>query len=586
LQKGEKKDSIKLLSSVCSAIKDISSYLSRILTIIQTNIIEENSPIFQTISLTFGEIVDYTTNKSEEKSNLNYELLQGFCIYNMKIEKKPNQICGSLCLTALIENSAVVLEPAYMKYIWENIIYFIDKNNFNAKSELINTLISLIFASENLFRPFATVTLYKILDFLTDGDWLKRKLALNVVYTLVIYAQDEIIPLKGHIVEFLKVLKCDKIKEVREVCMQTLKLFNSTADEEEKFDSDDECEEEDEEEEVKVDNFRENVEKNVKEVIKKVEKISENPKINMNTNIKESKIKSPVFKEFSTTHANKKLENEISKIEKKSVNGSKLDFDNSNLNELIGDNDFIFEDRKFDKVNKKKVNQPIKNSAMENTKKSVGKNISSNKNVNKIESKSEFTRTSLKSKINHKTQKISANKNNSYFNSLSKVSEKNLPERIETESINRKDPNLNFNRNSDNSYVNSKMNIKRDPKRSIFKTQANRDFFSKAKNGDIQILFKEQSNMLNRFNNENEEVNQILLPRRNSKSDLENNSKRMEENELNLKLNKSFSEKDLNNNNNKSFYSIHNQSKENSTKNEDYDLKDKYKLVIIIFNFE
>jgi hypothetical protein len=148
---------------------------------------------------------------SEEDYTSLYELLQGFCIYNLKQDSKSNQICGSLCLTSLIETCQMILQPQYLKYLWENIIIYIDLPNYQAKSELLNSLISLIFASENLFRPFSTVTLYKILDYLTDSDWFKRKLALNVVYTLVIYCQDEIFALKGHIIEFLKVLKSDKV---------------------------------------------------------------------------------------------------------------------------------------------------------------------------------------------------------------------------------------------------------------------------------------------------------------------------------------------------------------------------------------
>jgi hypothetical protein len=205
------------------------------LTVLQSNITDDNSQIFPVISFTYAEIVE--SSIKQEKSEISkenktkYELLQGFCIYNMKQEVKANQICGSLCLTSLIETCPMILQPAYMKYIWENIVYFIDKPNFQAKSELLNALISLIFASENLFKAFSTVTLYKILDYLTDSDWFRRKLALNVVYTLIIYCQEEILPLKGHIVEFLKVLKSDKVKEVREVCMQTLKLFNEISEE-------------------------------------------------------------------------------------------------------------------------------------------------------------------------------------------------------------------------------------------------------------------------------------------------------------------------------------------------------------------
>lgn len=239
LKRNEKKESIKLLSVICAATKskNIHPFLSRILTILQMNILDENASIFTIIATTYGEIVEkcllaIDTDISEQpnENKKTYELLQGFCIYNMKQEIKANQICGSLCLTALIETSPMVLQPAYMKYLWENIVYFIDKSSFMAQSELLNSLISLIFAAESLFRSFATVTLYKILEFLTNSDWFKRKLALNVVYTLFIYCQDEIQPLKGHIIDFLKVLKSDKVKEVREVCLQTLKLFNENVE--------------------------------------------------------------------------------------------------------------------------------------------------------------------------------------------------------------------------------------------------------------------------------------------------------------------------------------------------------------------
>ena len=39
-----------------------------------------------------------------------YEMLQGFCIYNMKQEEKANRIIGSLCLTKLVENCPIVLQ--------------------------------------------------------------------------------------------------------------------------------------------------------------------------------------------------------------------------------------------------------------------------------------------------------------------------------------------------------------------------------------------------------------------------------------------------------------------------------------------
>ena len=145
----------------------------------------------------------------------------------MKYDDKSNRIVGSLCLTKLVENCPVVLQKQYMKLIWEVIMNLIDKKNFNAKYELLNCLISLILGAENLFTPYAHNTLYKVLDFLADTDWLKRKLALNVIYTLIFYCKDEILPLKEHIISFLRALKTDKVKEVREVCL--LKSMNVPA---------------------------------------------------------------------------------------------------------------------------------------------------------------------------------------------------------------------------------------------------------------------------------------------------------------------------------------------------------------------
>ena len=170
--------------------------------------------------------INYALEEIDIEERKAYETLQGFCLYNMKQEEKVNRIVGSLCLTKLVENCPVVLQEKYMKLIWENIIHLIEMKNYTAKYELLNCLISLILGAENLFMPFANTTLYKVLDFLSEEDSNKRKLALNVIYTLIFYCKEEILPLKDHIVNFLKVLKTDKVKEVREVCLLILQIFN------------------------------------------------------------------------------------------------------------------------------------------------------------------------------------------------------------------------------------------------------------------------------------------------------------------------------------------------------------------------
>ena len=209
-------------------------YLSLVLSIIQSITCDKNNSIFGQIANTYAEIVqnimptdiNYALEDIDMEERKGYEMLQGFCIYNMKQDEKANRIVGSLCLTKLVENCPIVLQEKYMKFIWENIINFLETKNYTAKYELLNCLISLILGAENLFMPYANTTLYKVLDFLSEDDSNKKKLALNVIYTLIFYCKEEILPLKEHIVNFLRVLKSDKVKEIREVCLLILEIFN------------------------------------------------------------------------------------------------------------------------------------------------------------------------------------------------------------------------------------------------------------------------------------------------------------------------------------------------------------------------
>ena len=56
---------------------------------------------------------------------------------------------------------------------------------------------------------------------------MKRKLALNIVYTLVYYCGNEIMSLKDFLLEFLMTIKNDSNKEVKEVCLQIIKMLNN-----------------------------------------------------------------------------------------------------------------------------------------------------------------------------------------------------------------------------------------------------------------------------------------------------------------------------------------------------------------------
>lgn len=234
------------------SIREINvSFLSKILTVLQSQINEESKLLFTNISNVYTEMIENVflnceekygdgiwvgrvSNEEEEETYTNllkiFELFQGFCIYNIKKDEKPNHIVGSLSLQNLIKCCPLILHKSYLTYVWNNIILHLDKTNFYSKNELLSCLISLIVACEENFSFLAYKTIYKVLDFLNDEDWIKRKLGLNVIYTLGTFCMEDIAELKDHIISFIKVLKNDKYKEVREITIQTLKLFNEKED--------------------------------------------------------------------------------------------------------------------------------------------------------------------------------------------------------------------------------------------------------------------------------------------------------------------------------------------------------------------
>ena len=449
-------------------------YLSPVLSILQNLIKDTNSPIFPTISNIFAEIVQNIMPTDIEASNVDldqeektaYEMLQGFCIYNMKYDDKSNRIVGSLCLTKLVENCPIVLQKQYMKLIWEVIITLIDKKNFNAKYELLNCLISLILGAENLFTPYAHNTLYKVLDFLADTDWLKRKLALNVIYTLIFYCKEEILPLKEHIISFLRALKTDKVKEVREVCLLILKIFS------------------------------ENEQKNKENKSKNTSSTSTKKKFgNKNT---ESKIKpkKPVSNKDKTPAKKNPNQNRSSKNFDSDKNTPNSNFSNKFSECVVPDS----QDKDKDIKDKEKEEQNINiNNSEVNTNQTSQTNhnnkiISGLDGINSIGEKelnnnlSSVKRGGLSSTMKNFGENKNLNKDKDNVGDICTVSQ--------TKFVNRKE---------DKTFVNEKMVIKPDPNKSIFKSNPNPAFFNQAniKSKDIVLVSKGEPRRNSNSNNNN-----------------------------------------------------------------------------------
>ena len=450
-------------------------YLSPVLSILQNIIKDTNSPIFPTISNIFAEIVQNIMPTDIEASNVDldeeektaYEMLQGFCIYNMKYDDKSNRIVGSLCLTKLVENCPIVLQKQYMKLIWEVIINLIDKKNFNAKYELLNCLISLILGAENLFTPYAHNTLYKVLDFLADTDWLKRKLALNVIYTLIFYCKDEILPLKEHIISFLRALKTDKVKEVREVCLLILKIFS-------------ENEQKDKENKTKINSPNNN---NAKKNIG-----------NKNTDSK-AKIKKPINNKDKTPGKKQVSQKRVSKNVESDKNNPTSNFNNKFGECLVPD------------MNEKN-NKEIKENEDSNVNNSEEITNQSNYNKNRVSSSyggagSVLEQESISNNSNNNANQIrrGSNTKNAGENKNSNKENNDICSVSQTKLVNRKD---------DKTFINEKMVIKPDPNKSIFKSNPNPAFFNQAntKSKDIVLVSKGEPRKIT--NNDEKPNNEVI----------------------------------------------------------------------------
>ena len=515
--------------SQSESLKIYYPYLSPILSILQSLIIDSNSEIFSQISDTFAEIVQYlmpndisASDKDldpEEKES--YETLQSFCILNIKIEQKLNRVIGSLCLTKLVENCPFVLKNQYMKYILENIIENLSKENFNAKYELLNCLISLILGAESLFCPFANMTLYKILDFLTDKDWLKRKLALNVIYTMIFYCKEEILPLKEHIINFLNVLKNDKIKEVRDVSILILQMFDDNKSIQTISSG------------VNISNSRIDLKENENRK-KTYNNINNYKRVKV---VKKSNI-SNNYKKTKKVSNNKIISTSPSKVSNKNRKNNlvtNLSKRNNNINSKNNNRDIkasskilkkeYTSDRKEKKLSLNKRNNSFGKRKPLEVKKNSSISSTANKDKERGRDKErENDRGGVRGESSKRTYRSRERRESSSRKfGMKRKTPLTRSVNLSKEGSIRSEFGLRYpkyvNRKKDFSFVNQKMVIKPDPSKSIFNSNMNMAFFNQDKNlnGDVIVIPNENRSNYNTYNNfykpkfdkdENEEKNE------------------------------------------------------------------------------
>ena len=226
------------------------THVDIILSIFQSCLTDDNSPYYSQISQYFGDTVkvllnelnseNYSTylidseNHQNMKNNLNnqknlllvYTKFKLFCLTNIKSSNTGCQICGTLCLTSFIENCSFnYTNNENLKCIFDNLCMQINNPNFPGKLEILNCFISLVFSSEEKYIPYSIMTLNIIMQFINDQEWLIRKFALNIIYTMLYYCKKEIFEKKDFIIQNLKSLANETNIEVKEIAEQIFRMI-------------------------------------------------------------------------------------------------------------------------------------------------------------------------------------------------------------------------------------------------------------------------------------------------------------------------------------------------------------------------
>ena len=113
---------------------------------------------------------------------------------------------------------------------WEIIFDLMNNQEIKLNSADIKNVLKclelLINLSEDKFKPYASSAIYQALDYLSETDIELQKRSLMIIYSLSKFCDEQLQPLKDHIVDFLKVLEKGKNVEINNLCNTMLKHFS------------------------------------------------------------------------------------------------------------------------------------------------------------------------------------------------------------------------------------------------------------------------------------------------------------------------------------------------------------------------
>ena len=221
-------DNFLIIIKKCLIINDIHflcNLFNEIINIYFKNSVNDNETSVSS-EYTSNEFTSIDRKKREEL----YKKILNFCANIIEIDNNSKKLknetsTGCVFLYILIDKYNIINNDKIINDFWNIISYFFNDKNFNYIYDLLLCTIKLIIATKEKFGIYCNLCLFSILDFLTDDDWKIRKISIEIIYLLTNYCKTEILSVKDNIVEFLNILKDDKVPQVKEICLITLNFI-------------------------------------------------------------------------------------------------------------------------------------------------------------------------------------------------------------------------------------------------------------------------------------------------------------------------------------------------------------------------
>ena len=186
--------------------EDTIKYLTNLLLFLQENINIYPIEIFFELIL-----------KNLEKIELKlFEILNGFCIHNIKKNEIKIQKEALLCYEKLINNYDNFIENKneILKSFLDNIILNLKIENINNKYQLLECLNTIVFVSKDKFEKYVELTVHFIKDNLFINDNNIKSITLNIINNIIQFNQEKILELKNELYNYFVKLLEDKSLDI------------------------------------------------------------------------------------------------------------------------------------------------------------------------------------------------------------------------------------------------------------------------------------------------------------------------------------------------------------------------------------